>query len=156
DDPTVPFIERIKFLGIFSSNLDEFFRVRVATVRKLIDVVEKKGQRRMSSARRIHNKIHRQVMNQQARFQEIWLKLLGELEAVHIRLANERQLDAEQGKFVREYFHAHVLPALVPVMIGPQPHLVDLKDRSIYLVVRMSHSDGREGQQHALIEIPTE
>jgi polyphosphate kinase len=156
DDPTVPFIERIKFLGIFSSNLDEFFRVRVATVRKLIDVLEKRGGRRMSKPRRIHNKIHRQVMAQQARFQEIWLKLLAELEAVQIRLCNERQLDAEQGKFVKEYFHANVLPALVPVMIGPRPRLTDLKDRAIYLVVRMTRGNGRAGQQHALIEIPTD
>jgi polyphosphate kinase len=156
DDPAVPFIERVKFLGIFSSNLDEFFRVRVATVRKLIDVTDKKGSRRLSRPRRIHNKIQRLVMDQQARFQQIWLKLLKELESAHIRLANERQLDAEQGRFVKEYFHAHVLPALVPVMIGQQPRLVDLKDRSIYLVVRMTRADGSDGQQHALIEIPTD
>jgi polyphosphate kinase len=153
DDPTVPFIERIKFLGIFSSNLDEFFRVRVATLRKLIDVLDRKGTRRMSPARRIHNRIHRLVISQQARFQEIWLKLLAELESVGIRLVNERQLDAEQGRFVRDYFRAHLLPALVPVMIGTQPTLADLKDRAIYLVVRMSRG-GR--QQHALIEIPTD
>lgn len=156
DDPTVPFIERIKFLGIFSSNLDEFFRVRVATVRKLIDVLERKGARRISPARRIHNRIHRLVMNQQARFQEIWHKLLAELEGAGIRLVNERQLDAEQGRFVRDYFRAQVLPALVPVMIGTQPKLADLKDRAIYLVVRMTRTHGHPGQQHALIEIPTD
>lgn len=157
DDPSVPLIERLKFLGIFSSNLDEFFRVRVATVRKLVDLGEKAlslGLRH--NPRTIHNRIQRIVLLQQQRFQDIFQRIVAGLEERNIFFRNETQLDEAQGRQVKEYFRNRVLPTLVPIMIGPRSVLPELKDHAIYLVVRMSRKDGALPPQHALIEIPTD
>jgi polyphosphate kinase len=157
DDPTVPLLERLKFLGIFSSNLDEFFRVRVATVRKLVDLGDKAVSLGLPHRPSIvHNRIQRIVLDQQQRFQEIFQRIVAGLEERRIYFRNETQLDAAQGMQVEEYFHNRVLPALVPIMIGARAMLPELKDHAIYLVVRMSRKDGALPPQHALIELPTE
>src|SRR5579863_1911304 len=155
DDPSVPLVERLKFLGIFSSNQDEFFRVRVATVRKLVDLGDRALQLGLDhNPKTIHSRIQRIVVLQQQRFQDIFQRIVAALEDRHIYFRNETQLDDAQGKEVKEYFRDRVLPALVPVMIGPRAATPELKDHAIYLVVRMSRRDGALPPQHALIEIP--
>jgi polyphosphate kinase len=156
DDPSVPLVERLKFLGIFSSNLDEFFRVRVATIRKLVDLGDRAQQLGLGfNPRTIHSRIQRIVVLQQQRFQDIFQRIVSALEQRNIYFRNETQLDEQQGRHVKEYFRDRVLPALVPIMMGPRGTLPELKDNAIYLVVRMSRKDGALPPQHALIEIPT-
>jgi polyphosphate kinase len=155
DDPSVPLVERLKFLGIFSSNLDEFFRVRVATLRKLVDLGDRAQQPDLGfNPRTIHSRIQRIVVLQQRRFQDIYQRIVSALEQRNIYFRNETQLDEQQGRRVKEYFQSRVLPALVPIMMG-RGTLPELKDNAIYLVVRMSRKDGALPPQHALIELPT-
>ncbi len=153
-DPSVPLLERIKFLGIFSSNLDEFFRVRVANLKRLILLGKKAVKLLNENPNEILIEIHKKVLTQQMNFQEIYQRILRELEQQKIFVIDEKRLNEEQAEFVKNTFHQTVRPRLVPLMInghqGPQ-----LKDGSIYLACRLL-SDGSTIARHALIEIPTD
>jgi len=154
EDPSVPLLERIKFLGIFSSNLDEFFRVRVASLRR-------RAKLRIPAVfpdekpEKILNQIQDIVLNQQARFEDIFRSLTDELETENVHLINETRLTVEQSHFVRDYFSRVVRPVLVPIMLDQVVELPELKGHAIYQAVTMSKKN-RKKMEYALIEIPTE
>jgi polyphosphate kinase len=153
DDKTVPLIERFKFLGIFSSNLDEFFRIRVASLKRIARY--KKIPRALGfDAADILEKIYHTVIDQQDRFSKIYRKLLKELAKENIYLVDEKGLTPSQGQFVKGYFQQRVLPALVPIMIDKVTSFPSLRDKSIYLAIRLSHKSPRRKPRYALIEIP--
>ena len=92
-DPNTPLIERIKFLGIFSNNRDEFFRVRVATVRRMVDLgKDEENLLGNYSPRELHDKIQEIVIDQQNKVQEIFKNILEELKENNIFLISERDL----------------------------------------------------------------
>jgi len=155
-DPAVPLLERLRFLGIFSSNLDEFFRIRVATVRRLVDLREKTGRTipGYPHPAKVLSKIQHTVIGQERQFDAIYRQVVAELAQHNIHFCNDTQLDAAAGNQVKAFFTSRVLPMLVPVMLGNPPRLPELTDHSLYLVVRMSRSDGARKARHALIEIP--
>src|SRR5436190_12094246 len=115
-DRTVPLIERLRFLGIFSSNLDEFFRVRISTLRKLSKLKHHKDILGFNAAA-VLNRIHKTVLSQQQQFERSYKKILSELAAEKTFIVNETQLSYTQGRFVKNYFRQEILPSLVPVMI---------------------------------------
>ncbi len=154
-DSNVPLIERIKFLGIFSSNLDEFFRVRIATLRRLSNLKNKKHILDINPDK-VLDKIHSIVIGQQNKFDRIYKKILDELTEEKIHIVNETQLSYTQGRFVRNYFQQQVLPTLVPIMIDKIADFPFLKDKSIYLVIRLIKKNNGGKQKLALIEIPTD
>lgn len=155
EDGNVPLIERIKFLGIFSSNLDEFFRVRIATLRRLSNLKNKRHILDINPDK-VLDKIHSIVISQQKKFDRIYKKILDELTKEKINIINETQLSYAQGRFVRNYFLQQVLPTLVPVMIDKIEHFPFLKDKSIYLVIQLSRKNYNEKHKLALIEIPAD
>ena len=156
-DKTVPLIERIKFLGIFSSNLDEFFRVRVATLKRMVEFKKKAKEIIGESPGKILKQIHKIGIKQQVKFEEAYKAIIKELEAHSIFILNEKRLDNEQALFIRKYFEDTVLPTLVPIMIDTSPHFPHLKDKYIYLAVKLSKKEkGSKGIQYSLIQIPTE
>jgi polyphosphate kinase len=155
-DKSVPLIERIKFLGIFSSNLDEFFRVRVANLRRMLQLVSlKKESEVLFSPQILLNDIQGIVLSQQVKFDRIYKSILKELEEKRIFIINEEQLNVKQAAFVRNYFQQKVLSYLMPVMLDKITDFPFLKDRSIYLVVRLSKKKIPGKYKHALIEIPS-
>jgi polyphosphate kinase len=157
NDPAVPLLERIKFLGIYSSNLDEFFRVRIATIKRLLKYKEKaKKLLQGSDPENLLEKIQKIIIEQQDGFEEIYNNILKELELHGIFIINEKQLSSEQSTYVRDYFHAKVLPALVPIMVESTPVFPSLKDRSIYLFIQLVNRKNNRKNQYSLIEIPTE
>ncbi len=101
----VPLIERFKFLGIYSNNLDEYFRVRVATLKRLSLFGSKSKDILGYSPKATLKKIHEIVLTQNTRFEKIYAGLLQELEKHNIHIINEKQLNQEQAEFVRDYFH---------------------------------------------------
>ncbi|WP_082038002.1 polyphosphate kinase 1 [Flavihumibacter solisilvae] len=157
-DATVPLRERIRFLGIFSNNLDEFFRVRVATLRRMIEFGGKKVKLNMhleQSPDKILEEIMILVLRQQSEFNHIWENIRLEMEKEKIFLVTEKQLNREQKVFVKQYFEEEVRVNTIPLMIEQIPQLPYLRDKSIYLGVVMTRQNTAFEQKYALIEVPS-
>jgi polyphosphate kinase len=156
-DVSVPLLERFRFLGIYSSNLDEFFRVRVATLNRLSELPSKKAIALIGhDPRKVLKKVHRTVLEQQVKFDQIYQQLLKDLAKEHIYIIDEKQLTPAQGEVVKEYFHTIVRPKLFPIMLSANTKFPELKDKSIYLAVTLSKKKGKDKPQYALIEVPTD
>src|SRR5687768_4209507 len=120
-DPSVPLRERIRFLGIFSNNLDEFFRVRVATLKRMIQYGNKAKMHMEVEPEYILEEIQMTVLNQQTEFNRIWEGILRELQEQGIFLVTEKELNPEQQEFVRKYYEEEVSPNVIPLMIESIP-----------------------------------
>ena len=154
-DTTVPLRERIKFLGIFSNNMDEFFRVRVATLRRMIQFGNKANMHLENDPQQIIDEIQMTVLNQQGEFNRIWEEVSKELNEQKIFLRTEKELNAEQQNFVRNYFEEEVSSDVIPLMIENIPEFPMLRDKSIYLAVVMWKKESALKKKYALIEIPS-
>ena len=156
-DPSVPLKERIKFLGIFSNNMDEFFRVRVATLKRMVEYSGKSkiNMHLETSPDKILNEIQSIVLEQQDDFNRIWETIRKELEKEKIFLVTEKQLDKEQQKFIQSYFEEEVRSNIIPLMVESIPQFPFLRDKSIYLGVVLSRKDGSMKRKYALIEVPS-
>lgn len=155
-DPAVPLLERLRFLGIFSSNLDEFFRVRVASLKRMMALGKKVKKTIGDSPKRILAEIFDRVITLQNKFNLIYQQIVHELEQEGVFIVNEAQLTPEQGIFVRSYFQQEVRAALVPIMVDAILEFPYLKDHSIYLAVLLSHSENNHKPKYSVIEIPTD
>lgn len=153
-DTTVPLLERIRFLGIFSNNLDEFFRVRVATLKRMGQVGKSTKMHLEENPDQILEEIQRNVLSQQQEFNRIWKEIEEALKNEKIFLHTEKQLNREQQKFVQDYFNEEVRTNIIPLMIESIPHMPFLRDKSIYLAVVLAKEDNSIRQKFALIEIP--
>ena len=153
-DETVPVRERIKFLGIFSNNLDEFFRVRVATLKRMIEVGNKANMHLEASPGMILEEIQEKVVEQQKEFDRIWNEILKELKKEKIFLINERQLTRAQQLFVTDYFNEEIRSNIVPLMIESIQAFPTLNDKSIYLACKMSAKNKSIPQRFALVSVP--
>lgn len=119
-DPQVPILERVKFLGIFSSNLDEFFRVRVATLKRLARLGKKAKGILGYDPKKVLKEIQDTSLAQHRQFDATYNQILKELAKERIFIVNDEQLTREQGEFVRSYFQTHVRPKLMPIMLHPR------------------------------------
>lgn len=154
-DPSVPLRERIRFLGIFSNNMDEFFRVRVATLKRMLQVKGKANMHLETNPQQILDEIQMMVLNQQSEFARIWDNVQAQMKKEKIFLVTENQLNPDQQAFVREYFDTEVSPNVIPLMIENIPQLPNLRDRSFYLAMLMWKKEDVLKKKYALIEIPT-
>ncbi len=154
-DPGVPLRERIRFLGIFSNNMDEFFRVRVATLRRMIQFGNKARMHLENNPQEIIDEIQMTVLNQQGEFNRIWEEVMKELTAQKIYLRTEKELNAEQQEFVRNHFEEEVSSDVIPLMIENIPEFPVLRDKSIYLAVVMWKKESALKRKYALIEVPS-
>ena len=154
-DPTVPIIERLRFLGIFSNNLDEFFRVRVATLKRLVLVGKKAKAGVHYKPKKTLEDVQKKVLSQSKLFEKIYNEVQNELRKDKIFIINEKQLSREQKIFVKDYFNENVRPALVPIMINQVKSFPYLKDKTIYLAIKLSVINKPLQKQFSLIEIPT-
>jgi polyphosphate kinase len=155
-DSSTPLIERMKFLGIFSNNLDEFFRVRVATLARMAAFPEKTQDYDGFDPNKVMKEINEILKRQQRQFVDIYWNILEQLEKKNIFILNENQLDKKQGEYVKKYFHEHVRPNLFPIMINHFEHSTALKDKSIYLAVCLRNKNKKGKENHALIKVPTD
>lgn len=154
-DITVPLPLRIRFLGIFSNNLDEFFRVRVATLKRMVQFGNKAKMHLEENPEQILQAIQVTVLNQQSEFNRIWENILAELKKEKIFLVTEKDLTPEQEDFVRQYYEEEVSPNIIPLMIESIPEFPYLRDKSFYLGVVMTMQDSALKRKYALIEVPT-
>jgi polyphosphate kinase len=156
-DASVSLQQRIRFLGIFSNNTDEFFRVRVATLKRMIEVTAKNKKLTMhleEKPQAILDEIQRTVLQQQNEFTRIWQGIIKELKKEKIVFCDPKKLTVEQKVFVKEYFDEHVRSNVIPLMIEGLPQMPYLRDKSIYLGVVMRKKTSAYQQKYALIEVP--
>ena len=151
-DKDVPLIERLRFLGIFSNNLDEFFKVRYATVKRIYEA-GKGGKSELGGIKAgdLLEEITKIVIEQQSYSLEILEKIDKELENENIYVINETEIDADHHEFIKNYFYQEISPALVVIMLNEDVALPELMDISAYLTVKMSSPQSKD--QVALIEI---
>lgn len=154
-DINVPLVERIKFLGIFSNNLDEFFKVRVATIKRMIDYQQGSKTIEGEKPKKLMSMIQKKVLQLQNKFEYTFQNILNELERYGILIINELELNPFQAEFVKKYFDENVFPVLSPIILSNVNKFPYLKDKSIYLVVKLSSTEPGVHTDYALIEIPT-
>ena len=154
DNKEVPLIERFKFLGIYSNNLDEYFRVRVATLKRLAQFGARSKAILGYSTKATLKKIQEIVLSQNTRFEKIYSGLIQELDKHNIHIINERQLNQEQTEFVQKYFHKEVRTRLMPFLIEKDTELPNLTDDAIYLAIYLVKKETQK-KRFALLEIPT-
>jgi polyphosphate kinase len=155
-DKSVPLIERIKFLGIFSNNMDEFFKVRVATIKRMIDIQVGSKTVEGEKPKILMNKIQNKVIRLQHKFEYTYHHILGELEHHDIFIINEKELNPKQEIFVKKYFKDNVMTYLSPIMLQNVDKFPDLRDKSIYLATKLTRSDPASETEYAIIEVPTD
>jgi len=154
-DPTTPLIDRIKFLGIYSNNRDEFFRDRVATQRRMLNY-EIKNDIRDTKTADILDEITRIVEKQEIKFNRTWEEIKIKLEEENIFLLDENKLNEKQGAFVHDFFLSEVRPILFPLMLDNYTNLNVLKDATIHLAIDLKTKSASENRQYALITVPTD
>ncbi|MES2763093.1 MAG: polyphosphate kinase 1 [Bacteroidota bacterium] len=154
-DPSTPLIERLKFLGIFSNNRDEFYRVRVATINRLSKLGKKAIAIYGDDPKELLHKLQRKVIEQQQNFEEIYQELLHELAKQNVFIINEKQLNKEQQQYVKDYFHKEVETNLFPIMVDENKAFPYMKDKSGYLFIRLISTIKSQKNKYALIEIPS-
>src|SRR5665213_2677564 len=151
-DPTVPLIDRIRFLAIFSSNLDEFYRVRVATLTRLSNLNEKAKEILGYNPKKVLNQIKNIVVRQERKFNNLYENIIvKQLAEEKIFILNDKQLNVSRGEFVKHYFRETLLATLVPIMLDESLPLPDLRDRAIYFFVKLTKN---KKSRLALIEFP--
>lgn len=149
---SVPLIERLRFLGIFSNNLDEFFKVRYATIKR-IDDAGKGGKSQLGGvkAKELLDIITQIVIEQQTESLIILSDIEDQLKKENVFILREHQIDDSQHEFLMTYFYQEVSSALVTIVLNDDIDLPLLKDSAAYLAVKMNLYDDKK--QFALIEI---
>ncbi|MBP7901873.1 MAG: polyphosphate kinase 1 [Spirochaetes bacterium] len=154
NDPNVPLMQRIKFLGIYSSNLDEFFEIKVATLSRLAPLGKKAYPLIGGDAKKILAEIQDIMWTRHLEFETCFSNIISELGKRNVFFMNEKNLSEEQQRFIKVYFNETVRPKIFPVMLSKNIVLPPLRDRSVYLMVKLSNSTEKK-DQYSLIEVPS-
>ncbi len=149
-----PILERIKFLGIYSNNLDEYFRVRVATLKRLSNIGKKSFEMLGYKPSDVLQEIQEIVLTQREKFEEAYQDILEDLKKHNIYIVNETQLDNTQGEYVKQYFDKKVRPRLMPIMLDHVVEFPSMKNDVIYFAIRLRSKKSKE-DKYALMDIPT-
>ena len=152
-DTTNPLITRMRFLGIFANNLDEFFKVRVATLRRAKGFSKKPIDPMDFDPAETLQEIEKIVLKQQTKFDTIFSTILAEMKRRGIHWLNDENVNGPQKRFLRGYFEEHLKPRLIPLRITSRSPFPELDDTSLYLAVQFS-VDQEQKEEFALIEIP--
>lgn len=159
EDEKTPLLERLRFIGIFSNNLDEFFKVRYATIKRISEA-GKGGRHYLGgiTARDLLEEITQTVIKQQKNSLRILTNIKQKLKSQNIYIIDETEVNASQHEYISDYFLRKVSPALVTIMIGELEQFPSLKDSAAYLAVKMEMSKEdhvfESKKNYALIEIP--
>ncbi|MBX7227610.1 MAG: polyphosphate kinase 1 [Chitinophagales bacterium] len=153
EDNRVPLGERLKFIGIFSSNRDEFFRVRVATLRRMVTFKKQVTADLGINPVEILSKVEEKMRKLQKRFDKAYLNILKDLEKERIFIVNEKQLNVEEGEYVKSYFRQKVRMEVFPFSIQTGKEFPALQDSSIYLALRFVTQKDKDFK-YWLIEVP--
>jgi polyphosphate kinase len=146
---------RIRFLGIYSNNRDEFFRVRVALLKKMVQASQKQKCSLGKNPQRVLDQIKKITLQQQDDVNRIWKKIKTDLKKEKVFFIDDKHLNAEQKIFVRHIFDQEIRPSIIPLFIEEMPQLPSFEDDAIFLGIMMQKSAARDDKKFAIIEIPT-
>ena len=152
-DPNVPLTERMRFLGIYSNNLDEFFRVRVANLKRMIDLKNEKVHGFKGTAEELYLEIRRVVMKQQELFEAAYQQIKQEFEQHQVLVVDETTCSTHELTQLDHFFHEQLKHAIFPILLDKKRPLPRLRDYAIYLGVKII---SKTKTRFALIQIPTE
>lgn len=152
-DKSNPLIERVRFLGIYSNNLDEFYKVRFSDVKRRLFISQARGSS-SSGAKNLLKKIQAKVLKTDLEFDNLYNELLLEMARNQVFLINERQLSINQQHWLKQYFKNHLRQHITPILVKNDVDLISfLKDDYTYLVFDIIH---KQQSRHALLEIPSD
>jgi polyphosphate kinase len=154
-DINVPLVERIRFLGIYSNNLDEFFRVRVAAVRRMKSFDKEKIEGFNGTPAELLDEIRRIVLEQQKSFEWAYKKILIDFGKHNVFHITEKDLNSNQEKELRKFYQEKLRHAIVPLILDKKTPFPRLKDYHIYLAVKMKYSTA-DKVRYALVQIPSQ
>ncbi|WP_341900378.1 polyphosphate kinase 1 [Fluviicola taffensis] len=152
-DDQVPLVERMRFLGIYSNNLDEFYRVRVANIKRMIQVNDQKVDGYKGTAEELYEEIRNVVIKQQRKFEHAYASILHKLKRKGVKHFDETTVNEKQKIELKNYFFSSVIHDIVPILIDKKIPFPRLRDKAIYLAVRMEW-DYKRKARFALIEVP--
>jgi polyphosphate kinase len=152
-DNHLPLLERLRFLGIFSSNLDEFFKVRFATLRRELKALRKSNFSAANAQKKQLEIIHDRVIELQLTFDATFEKTKEALAINGIQFKNESQITPTQKEFLEAYFEDQVRHHIIPIMLKTRGNIPPLNDNELYLIVDINTKS--KEKVHALIEVPT-
>jgi polyphosphate kinase len=160
-DQSVPLFERLKFLAIYSSNLDEFFRVRVASLRSLLALNDTTQKKLEFNPRFLLKKILDTVHLQQEEFGKIFREeIIPKLEAENIFLVDDKSVSLNHKEFISNYFRDQVIPFIQPIILDKNKIATFLHNRSIYFALRLLPKQKKKSIsprfKYAIVEIPAE
>ena len=157
-DKTVPLYERIKFLAIYSSNLDEFFRVRVANLKNLIKVGKKTQKILDFEPKELLNEVLATVNAQQEEFSDILeSQIIPELKIHGIRILRMADLKPDQIEFVEDYFNENLIPFVQPLVLMEQKIRPFLNNGALYLVLQLRDEEKPKGEErYGIVKVPSE
>ena len=160
DDPSVPLFERLFFCGVFSSNLDEFFRVRVASLRHLLRIGKKDAGKLGFSPHRLLHDIHQTVMEQQARYDRILYGLMASLEQEGVEMVDHREVDQAEGAFLARFYEDELAGKLdISILDAPKDDPPFLANGAVYLVAELwPHSQAEIkswAPQYGFVQLPS-
>lgn len=154
NDTTLTLKERIRFLGIYSNNNDEFFRIRFSVLKKIIKLKKKKNIKYYGeNPQKFLDQIHHILLQQQDEFNRIWKKIIRDLKKEKVFLVDDKHLNSKQKSFVKNYFDQEISSSIIPLFIENMPHLPFFGDDNIFLGIVMQKSHLRD-RRFAIIEIP--
>lgn len=155
-DPATPLLERLKFLGIYSNNRDEFFRVRVATLTRLAEAKSKIDYPTHEDPKESLTQIIEMVSQKEQKFTNTYNFIVDQLRFHNVFIINESQLSEEQGSYVRKFFKNKIRAHLFPIMLNNVKSLTYLKDQTIYLAITLLRSSDPDSEKFALVKVPTQ
>jgi len=153
-DPTVPLVERIRFLGIYSNNMDEFYRVRVSNVRRMALLKKTKINGFQGNANELYQEIRKVVLKQQKKFELAFEDISAEFNKKNIFFKNETSLEDSQISELTTYFQNELRHVIFPIILDKKNAFPKLRDYAIYLAVKIEDNKGKN--RYALIQIPTD
>jgi|YNPMSStandDraft_1061717.scaffolds.fasta_scaffold00171_21 polyphosphate kinase len=148
--------DRIRFLGIYSNNMDEFFRVRVATLKRLAQLGKKANSILGYSPQVTLNKINQIVLKQHHEFNLTYRKILLELKKKNVFILNEKEINEKQKIFIEDYFVQHVRPLIVPIIVNQIDEIPCLEDNNVYLAVHIVPQEIITKEFYAIVNLPTD
>ncbi len=153
NDESNPLIERIRFLGIFSNNRDEFFKVRIATLRRMILLANKNSDEQLMLESNLKQTLQ-YIDNQGKYYTNSFISVIRELKKNNILLTNEKTLSKTQQEYIEDYYKKHVHQSIFPIILDNFNASQMLSDSIIYMAVNLSSKTDNKKDEHLLIEVP--